>query len=97
MGKPTGFMEFERVSESYDPVEHRLKHYKEFVHTLNDDEAKVQGARCMDCSIPFCNNGCPAGLCHSRRNRRPARRSPSLVPARQVWLPPSNWRALATM
>ena len=48
MGKPTGFMEFERVSESYDPVEHRLKHYKEFVHTLNDDEAKVQGARCMD-------------------------------------------------
>ena len=59
MGKPTGFMEFERVSESYDPVEHRLKHYKEFVHTLNDDEAKVQGARCMDCGIPFCNNGCP--------------------------------------
>lgn len=59
MGKPTGFLEFERLSEAYDPVEHRLKHYKEFVHTLSDDNAKVQGARCMDCGIPFCNNGCP--------------------------------------
>lgn len=59
MGKPTGFMEFERLSEGYDPVEQRLKHYKEFVHTLNDEDAKTQGARCMDCGIPFCNNGCP--------------------------------------
>ena len=59
MGKPTGFMEFERLSEAYEPVEHRLKHYKEFVHSLSEDEAKVQGARCMDCGIPFCNNGCP--------------------------------------
>lgn len=59
MGKPTGFLEFERLSEGYDPVEQRLKHYKEFVHTLSDDDAKVQGARCMDCGIPFCNNGCP--------------------------------------
>ncbi|HXE37378.1 MAG TPA: glutamate synthase, partial [Azonexus sp.] len=59
MGKPTGFMEFERLSEAYDPVEQRLKHYKEFVHTLSEDDAKTQGARCMDCGIPFCNNGCP--------------------------------------
>lgn len=59
MGKPTGFMEFERVEEAYEPVEARLKHYKEFVITLSDDEAKTQGARCMDCGIPFCNNGCP--------------------------------------
>ncbi|HEX9194595.1 MAG TPA: glutamate synthase subunit beta, partial [Azonexus sp.] len=59
MGKPTGFMEFERLSEAYEPVEKRLKNYKEFVHTLSDEEAKVQGARCMDCGIPFCNNGCP--------------------------------------
>jgi glutamate synthase (NADPH/NADH) small chain len=59
MGKPTGFMEFERLSEAYEPVEHRLKHYKEFVHTLNDDDARTQGARCMDCGIPFCTNGCP--------------------------------------
>jgi glutamate synthase (NADPH) small chain len=59
MGKPTGFLEFERLSESYAPVEQRLKHYREFVGHLKDDEAKTQGARCMDCGIPFCNNGCP--------------------------------------
>ena len=59
MGKPTGFMEFERLSEAYEPVEQRLKHYKEFVQALSDDQAKTQGARCMDCGIPFCNNGCP--------------------------------------
>ena len=59
MGKPTGFMEFERLSEAYEPVEKRLKNYKEFILTLSDDQAKIQGARCMDCGIPFCNNGCP--------------------------------------
>jgi glutamate synthase (NADPH/NADH) small chain len=59
MGKPTGFLEFERQSEGYEAVEARLKHYKEFVPHLADDQAKVQGARCMDCGIPFCNNGCP--------------------------------------
>ena len=59
MGKPTGFMEFDRLSEAYEPVEKRLKHYKEFVQTLTDDDAKTQGARCMDCGIPFCSNGCP--------------------------------------
>ena len=42
MGKPTGFMEFERLNEAYDPVEQRLTHYKEFVHALNDDDAKIQ-------------------------------------------------------
>ncbi len=59
MGKPTGFLEFERLSEAYAPVEARLKNYKEFVVTLTDEEASKQGARCMDCGIPFCNNGCP--------------------------------------
>ncbi|MDD4912931.1 MAG: glutamate synthase subunit beta [Sideroxydans sp.] len=59
MGKPTGFMEFDRVNEGYAPVEQRLKHYQEFVAHLSDAEAKQQGARCMDCGIPFCNNGCP--------------------------------------
>jgi glutamate synthase (NADPH/NADH) small chain len=59
MGKPTGFLEFERLSEGYEPVAQRLTHYKEFVSHLTDDEAKIQGARCMDCGIPFCNNGCP--------------------------------------
>ncbi|MBY0466784.1 MAG: glutamate synthase subunit beta, partial [Burkholderiales bacterium] len=59
MGKVTGFMEFERLEEGYKPVPERLKHYKEFVITLDDAQAKVQGARCMDCGTPFCNNGCP--------------------------------------
>lgn len=59
MGKPTGFMEYRRVAEGYEPVEARLRHYREFVFTLNDDQASVQGARCMDCGVPFCNNGCP--------------------------------------
>jgi len=59
MGKPTGFMEFQRVSEGYAPVEQRVKDYREFVAHLTDAEAKQQGARCMDCGIPFCNNGCP--------------------------------------
>ena len=59
MGKVTGFMEFERLSEHYEAPEKRVKHYKEFVMALDDNEAKTQGARCMDCGIPFCNNGCP--------------------------------------
>ncbi|MBK6631214.1 MAG: glutamate synthase subunit beta [Betaproteobacteria bacterium] len=59
MGKPTGFMEFQRLSEAYEAKEARLKHYKEFVHHLTDDQAAQQGARCMDCGIPFCSSGCP--------------------------------------
>ena len=59
MGKVTGFMEFERIEEGYAPVKERLKNYKEFVITLSDEQAKVQGARCMDCGTPFCNSGCP--------------------------------------
>ncbi len=59
MGKVTGFMEYERLDEGYEPVPARLKNYKEFVIALNADQAKQQGARCMDCGTPFCNNGCP--------------------------------------
>ena len=59
MGKTTGFMEYERIEEGYKPVPERLKHYKEFVIGLDESQAKVQGARCMDCGTPFCNNGCP--------------------------------------
>jgi len=59
MGKVTGFMEFERVNETYEAPTQRVHHYKEFVLALEDAEAQVQGARCMDCGIPFCNNGCP--------------------------------------
>jgi glutamate synthase (NADPH/NADH) small chain len=59
MGKVTGFLEYQRLQEASDDTESRKKHYREFVHHLSDDEAKVQGARCMDCGIPFCMTGCP--------------------------------------
>jgi len=59
MGKITGFMEFHRVSEHSLPVAERLKNYKEFIPRLTDKESSVQGARCMDCGIPFCTTGCP--------------------------------------
>jgi len=52
-------MEFERVEEGYKPASERLKHHKEFVIGLDDAQAKVQSARCMDCGTPFCNSGCP--------------------------------------
>ncbi|MEY3863054.1 MAG: hypothetical protein RIR60_1420 [Pseudomonadota bacterium] len=59
MGKVTGFMEYNRLSEANLPVAERVKNYKEFVLHLSDDQAKQQGARCMDCGIPFCTSGCP--------------------------------------
>ncbi len=59
MGKVTGFLEYERLEEGYEPPQARLKTWKEFVITLNEEQAKVQGARCMDCGTPFCNSGCP--------------------------------------
>jgi len=59
MGKITGFMEFERLEEGYQPVAERLKTHREFVIALDDAQAKRQAARCMDCGTPFCNNGCP--------------------------------------
>ena len=59
MGKVTGFMEYERLEEGYEPVQKRVKNYKEFVIGLKEVDAKVQAARCMDCGTPFCNNGCP--------------------------------------
>ncbi len=59
MGKVTGFMEYARIEEGYAPVAQRLKNYTEFVIGLDDAQAKQQGARCMDCGTPFCNNGCP--------------------------------------
>jgi glutamate synthase (NADPH) small chain len=59
MGKVTGFLEYGRLEEGYEPVEKRVKNYKEFVIGLKDEEAKVQSARCMDCGTPFCNSGCP--------------------------------------
>jgi glutamate synthase (NADPH/NADH) small chain len=59
MGKVTGFLEYQRLAEAAEPIEERKKHYREFVLHLTDEEAKVQGARCMDCGTPFCMSGCP--------------------------------------
>lgn len=59
MGKVTGFMEYNRLSEANLPVPERVKNYKEFVLHLTDEQAQTQGARCMDCGIPFCTTGCP--------------------------------------
>ena len=59
MGLPTGFLEIERKERPYDKVEARLKTWKEFVRPMPPAEVGRQGARCMDCGIPFCHNGCP--------------------------------------
>jgi glutamate synthase (NADPH) small chain len=59
MGKVTGFLEYERLEEGYEPVPQRVKNWKEFVIALNEEQSKQQGARCMDCGTPFCNSGCP--------------------------------------
>jgi glutamate synthase (NADPH/NADH) small chain len=59
VGKITGFMELERVAETALPVKERVRGYREFILALKDDEATKQGARCMDCGIPFCQSGCP--------------------------------------
>jgi glutamate synthase (NADPH) small chain len=59
MGKITGFLELQRITEAAQPAAERVRHYREFVVTLKEDEAAKQGARCMDCGIPFCQSGCP--------------------------------------
>ncbi len=59
MGKPTGFMEYPRKDRSNAPVADRLTHFSEFSIGLSSEEMGIQGARCMDCGIPFCHKGCP--------------------------------------
>ncbi|MGD2112054.1 MAG: glutamate synthase subunit beta [Gammaproteobacteria bacterium] len=59
MGKPTGFMEFARLERTNAPPADRVQHFREFVIPLDDQEVRQQGARCMDCGIPFCHEGCP--------------------------------------
>jgi glutamate synthase (NADPH) small chain len=59
MGKITGFLEYERSDRHYQPVEERIKHWREFVLPLPETETRTQAARCMDCGIPYCHTGCP--------------------------------------
>jgi len=59
MGKITGFLELQRIQEAMQPAAERVRHYREFTLALTDADAAKQGARCMDCGIPFCQSGCP--------------------------------------
>ena len=59
MGKVTGFLEIDRQDRKYAPAADRIRHYKEFVIPLSEAATKDQAARCMNCGIPFCHNGCP--------------------------------------
>jgi glutamate synthase (NADPH/NADH) small chain len=59
MGKITGFLEFEREDRRYAPAEERVKHWREFTLPLSETQMRDQAARCMDCGIPYCHNGCP--------------------------------------
>ncbi len=59
MGKETGFLEFEREDRTYADPQERLKHYKEFVVPHDEGALRRQAARCMNCGIPYCHNGCP--------------------------------------
>ena len=61
MGKITGFLEYERETPHKQPVQERLKHWHEFDLKISDETLRTQGARCMDCGIPFCHKGCPLG------------------------------------
>ena len=61
MGKTTGFLEYPRQGPRHRPVPVRLRDWREVYETQSDDEVAVQGARCMDCGIPFCMQGCPLG------------------------------------
>ena len=59
MGKVTGFLEIDRRDRRYAPASDRIRHYKEFVIPLSEEAVKDQAARCMNCGIPYCHNGCP--------------------------------------
>ncbi len=59
MTNPTGFLEIDRRDRAYRPVGERLKHWREFVEPLPDEELRRQATRCMDCGVPFCHTGCP--------------------------------------
>ena len=59
MGKVTGFLEIDRTDRKYAPASDRIRHYREFVLPLSEEATKDQAARCMNCGIPYCHNGCP--------------------------------------
>jgi len=99
MGKPTGFKEIPREMPKRRPVELRVLDWNEIYLDFPEDKLRAQGARCMDCGIPFCNNGCPLGniipewndlVYRNRwRVRCPLVRCPPAGSSRQSWKSPS--------
>ncbi|MGH2543875.1 MAG: glutamate synthase, partial [Ardenticatenaceae bacterium] len=61
MGKPTGFKEFGRVPPPRESAALRIHHFREFYQNWTEEQARNQGARCMNCAVPFCHMGCPLG------------------------------------
>ncbi|HLF04932.1 MAG TPA: NAD(P)-binding protein, partial [Dehalococcoidia bacterium] len=61
MGNPTGFVEFGREPPKRQSTQERRQHYREFYQRWTEKQAREQGARCMDCAVPFCHMGCPLG------------------------------------
>ena len=61
MGKLRGFLEYDRIDEANMAVADRVKNYKEFTVHPGEEKLQDQGARCMDCGVPFCHSGCPLG------------------------------------
>jgi glutamate synthase (NADPH/NADH) small chain len=61
MGKPTGFIEYDRVSPTKTDTKERIKNFNEFIQPFAEDELNKQAARCMNCGVPFCHHGCPLG------------------------------------
>ena len=61
MGDIKGFMKYERQNAKSQNVDKRIKHFGEFQFSLTEEDTKIQSARCMDCGVPFCHDGCPLG------------------------------------
>ena len=59
MGNPTGFLEIKKLDRTYEAPEKRIKHFREFLEPIENEKISKQGARCMDCGIPYCHQGCP--------------------------------------
>ena len=86
MGKVTGFLEIDRRERRYAPASDRIRNYREFMLPLSEEATRDQAARCMDCGIPYCHNGCPVNnqipdwndLVYQRRLAR--RRSRTFIP-----------------
>ena len=82
MGNPTGFLEIDKKERNYEDPKDRLKHFKEFIVPLTNEEVSKQGSRCMDCGIPYCHQGCPVNnLCLLYTSPSPRDKRQSRMPS----------------